>query len=192
VGVWTGDSLLVWFGQDAAGYPRDGGRLMFDGEHRPVQWVAVPEGGLEGRIQSTAVWTGSRMMVWGGITGAEVSNNGGIYDPATGAWEMILPDERSASRTFHNAVWTGTELIVLNGVNANGALRSGAAYDPDSRTWRTLTTQGEPLARYLASVVWTGEELVVFGGFGDSEIPGNVQRLNPAPSWHLYRRQSTR
>ena len=47
------------------------------------------------RMRHSAVWTGSRMIVWGGDTGGDprypagIYSNGGAYDPVTDTWYWI-------------------------------------------------------------------------------------------------------
>ena len=38
------------------------------------------------RIIHTAVWTGSEMIVWGGLMAARHLNTGGRYNPSTDSW----------------------------------------------------------------------------------------------------------
>jgi hypothetical protein len=37
------------------------------------------------REEHTAIWTGSRMIIWGGV-GGSCLNTGGVYDPTTDMW----------------------------------------------------------------------------------------------------------
>jgi len=41
------------------------------------------------RTQATAVWTGKKLVVWGGISGLNFVGNGGMYDSATDMWEAV-------------------------------------------------------------------------------------------------------
>jgi len=49
-------------------------------------WKATSVGPPEGRSGHTAVWTGSRMIVWGGFHGSDLLHTGGQYNPGNGAW----------------------------------------------------------------------------------------------------------
>ena len=62
----------------------------------------------------TAVWTGSEMIVWGGLAGG-YSNSGGRYNPATDSWTATGTINAPAGRARHTAVWTGSEMIVWGG-----------------------------------------------------------------------------
>ena len=68
------------------------------------------------RESHTAVWTGSEMIVWGGIPGeGRCLNTGGRYNPATDAWTATSTRAAPEARLHHTAVWTGSEMIVWGG-----------------------------------------------------------------------------
>jgi hypothetical protein len=76
--VWTGKQLLVWGGSQTADagpplIPPHG--LAYD--PRANRWSSLPQAPLLGRLDPTAVWTGSALIVWGGEKG--VCRPGGVY-----------------------------------------------------------------------------------------------------------------
>jgi N-acetylneuraminic acid mutarotase len=118
-----------------------------------------------GRESHTAVWTGSRMIVWGGYGGGALRNDGASYDPATNTWSAIAATTLPA-RMDQTAVWTGTEMIVWGGQTSSGnALGDGAAYNPTTNTWRSLATPTNFGRRFGHRAVWAGGKMVVFGGY---------------------------
>src|SRR5438094_10665325 len=71
-----------------------------------------------GRIEQTAVWTGSEMIVWGGYCydgSPHYLNTGGRYNPDTDSWTPTSTANAPSSRTWHTAVWTGNEMSVWGG-----------------------------------------------------------------------------
>ena len=48
-----------------------------------------------GREYHTAVWTGSEMIVWGGVSGFSYSNTGGRYNPGTDTWTSTSYHQRA-------------------------------------------------------------------------------------------------
>ncbi|MBI4701458.1 MAG: hypothetical protein HY744_09910 [Deltaproteobacteria bacterium] len=55
-----------------------------------------------------AVWTGDKMVVWGGALGAgydNVTNTGAIYDPVADTWTATSLDGPPAPRAGAGAVW---------------------------------------------------------------------------------------
>ena len=67
------------------------------------------EGG--GRDSFSSVWTGEKMLVWGGFSRNNTCNpcsheDGAIYDMAADTWTLMSPGPLSG-RGAHRAVWTG-------------------------------------------------------------------------------------
>ena len=63
----------------------------------------------------TAVWTGSEMIVWGGIVHRWLVNTGGRYNPSTDSWTATSTTNAPSARYSHTAIWTGSEMIVWGG-----------------------------------------------------------------------------
>ena len=140
-----------------------------------------------GRVGHTAVWTGSEMIVWGGVAhGPIYFNTGGRYNPSTDTWTAISTANAPTGRDFHTAVWTGTEMIVWGGEGNNFIpLNSGGRYNPGTDTWTATSLTDAPTARLNHTAVWTGSEMIVWGGH--DEVVGYSNsggRYNPATnSW---------
>jgi hypothetical protein len=68
--------------------------------------VTSTTGRPSARESHTAVWTGSRMIVWGGSDRAtqDQSNDGGIYDPATDTWAAVSTTGAPRARSCHGGV----------------------------------------------------------------------------------------
>ena len=188
--VWTGDRLIIWGGLGGNGSLNSGAQLIFDTAGSPLQWKTVSlTDAPTARSGHTAVWSGSRMIIWGGESNGAVFADGALYDPVSDSWQPVSTTGAPDGRREHNAVWTGTEMIVLNGMNASGALSSGGAYSQLSDEWRQFTNGGNPPARQGAVVGWTGLDLLVFGGQNDSDQALSAfWRLNPQPAWYFYRK----
>ena len=56
------------------------------------------------RAYHTAVWTGSEMIVWGGIQilgfGGNIYGDGGRYNPVTDVWTPMPDEQRGRSARF--------------------------------------------------------------------------------------------
>jgi N-acetylneuraminic acid mutarotase len=177
--VWTGTEMIVYGGYGtyvSSNYLRNNG-----GAYRPSAdtWrsIATPTTAVfpsPNRWQHTAVWTGARMIVWGGLNSSSAStswtvNTGAAYDPAMDAWSSIATPTLSA-RYGHQAVWSTTtnEMIVWGGQSSSctsSYCNDGAAYDPATNSWRPIPAP--PIAgRWRHTMIWTGTEVVVWGGQG--------------------------
>jgi len=188
--VWTGTQMIVWGGHngDEGG---SGGTRFGDGAiYTPASntWTYLPagNGAPAARFNHTAVWTGSRMIVWGGLGGANHApgtlNDGASFDPATLTWSAIPAGTANApaARYGHTATWTGTHMLVWGGnalhyfsnggnVSPGPSGLNGGSYDPATGTWTAIPNvmPNAPNARrFNHSAVWTGSQLIVWGGHG--------------------------
>ncbi len=148
-------------------------------------WTATnTTGAPSARDGYTAVWTGSEMIIWGGISGNNFLNTGGRYNPATDAWIATSTINTPSVRWEHTAVWTGTEMIVWGGASSNDSyLSTGGRYNPATNTWTATSTTDAPLARAAHRAVWTGSEVIIWGGANlndPSRLPRTGGRYNPA------------
>jgi N-acetylneuraminic acid mutarotase len=178
--VWTGSEMIVWGGNDGGYF---GDRLNTGSRYDPStdSWTPISTAANvpSGRSGHTAVWTGTEVIVWGGL-GAYFSSTstGGRYDPSTDTWTPTSTGANVAVARFgHTAVWTGTEMIVWGGNGTSGLstpLNTGGRYDPSTDTWSpTSTGANVPAARSGHTAVWTGTEMIVWGGADSS-----IARLN--------------
>lgn len=163
--VWTGDKMIIWGG----GLDKSGGTTVTwsDGAiYDPAAntWTPLPAAPVVRRMNHTAVWTGTEMIIWGGQTNNSTAllNDGARYSPASNAWTVLAASPLGA-RVIHTAVWTGTDMIVWGGHNS-GALNDGAAYDPVADAWTSISTSGAPSSRGGHTAVWTGNDMIVWGG----------------------------
>ncbi|WP_283745766.1 Ig-like domain-containing protein [Sideroxydans sp. CL21] len=138
------------------------------------------------RSRHTAVWTGTEMIVWGGLYGATVLGDGARYDPLIDGWVPVSTVGAPSGRADHVAVWTGNKMIVWGGWQQGVYLASGGIYDPATDSWAPMSTTGAPSARQSATAVWTGTEMIVWGGYGSANysVLGDGARYNPTTdSW---------
>ncbi|MSP26719.1 MAG: hypothetical protein EXR75_16575 [Myxococcales bacterium] len=117
------------------------------------------------RTLHTAVWTGTRMLIWGGSTAAGATDSGASYDPVTDAWKAISTFGAPSPRHSHIAVWTGVEMIVWGGFGDGAFPANGARYNPATDSWSALpaTNLG---GRVGHAGAWSGSEFIVWGGRG--------------------------
>ncbi|GAB2842570.1 hypothetical protein GCM10022221_47210 [Actinocorallia aurea] len=161
--MWTGAEMVVWGGAVGKEVP-EGRKVRVVVEPRsdgaaydPAsdRWRVLPAAPLPGRERPILLWTGERVLVFGGHRRTEAPlSDGAAYDPAADSWEA-LPDAPVALPD--HAVWTGTEAVFVT-------TRGGTAYDPARRSWRLLPKS--PPLEWVEDVVWTGSEAIVLGSTG--------------------------
>lgn len=187
-GVWTGSEMIVW-----GGVASPSGCMNTGGRYNPLtdSWTATSVAGQcpAARSDQTAVWTGTEMIVWGGVLIDGLPNDtGGRYNPSTNSWTATPTGGYCPSaRVVHSAAWTGSEMVIWGGAVVGGAYtNTGARFSPTSNTWTPTSTLGAcPSARYGQSEVWTGSEIIIWGGFdGSWSAIGSGGRYSPqTDSW---------
>ena len=173
--IWTGSRMIVWGGQSGSGATVLGDGGLYDPAGDAWNLNIATFNRPSNRRRHTAVWTGSRMIIWGGDAGNSLGlNNGGLYNPVANSWAGVSAS--SSGRTNHRAIWTGTKMLVWGGQNFSTSLNTGGLFNPAANSWQATSTAGAPFPRFLHSMIWTGSLAIVWGGaYGD---PGGYLRFD--------------
>ena len=162
--------MLVWGGYN-------GTNLSSGSAYNPSldSWsVITPTNAPVARSKHTAVWTGTKMIIWGGFDGSGAVNTGAMYNPATTFWTATSTTGVPAPRYGHAAVWSGSRMIIWGGNDGVGSyLSTGANFDPDSSTngiWEPMNNFYAPSGRTDMTFVWTGTKLIVWGGYDGATL----------------------
>jgi hypothetical protein len=168
--VSTGSEVIVWGGTTGAG----DGNFVSSGAVLDVvaqSWTPTKPTTLAPRAQHVALWTGARMIIWGGLGNDPDGGlgDGALYDPATNTWTPMAPSPLGR-RFGAGAVWTGSRMLIWGGFGTidGGYKGDGASYDPATDTWQTLSTLGAPAPRSDFIALWTGSKMLVVGGRVDT------------------------
>ncbi len=193
-GLWCGDRFIVWGGHGDDGAVNSGAQLLSQ-NGVPTAWQPISTNRAPSpRSGHTAIWTGSRMIVFGGVDSVGQPKvgtplgDGAMYDPLTDTWAPLPSTGAPSARGGHIAVWTGTEMLIQGGLASGVATATGAAFNPSLGTWRDLSTDGGPISRGEAVGAWDGKQLYVFGGTDGANPLADLQRLTPQPAWYFYRK----
>ncbi|MCU1390491.1 MAG: hypothetical protein JWL72_3829, partial [Ilumatobacteraceae bacterium] len=166
--AWSGKELIVWGGYGTTGTPAapsatDG--TANDGAAFDVAagtWRTLAPGPLSARSSAASVWTGTELLVWGGVNGSTELSDGAAYDPTLDKWQPIAAGGPTNTGS-PLAVWDGTEMIVIGGSFSGPRDPSAAAYNPVTDTWRTLAhPPGNPQLP-IARAVWFDNAVYVLG-----------------------------
>ena len=179
--------MIVWGGATSAGIDKGGAQYDPSTDTwSPISLAGAPQG----RMYASGLWTGTKMIVWGG-TGlfappnnyTVVTNTGGEYDPVAAAWTDTSTAGAPSPRYYHSAIWTGTKMIVWGGLKtgAEPPLNTGALYDSDANTWTVLSANAAPSVRWEHTAIWTGDRMIVWGGYHGPTIPQGL--LNTGGQW---------
>jgi N-acetylneuraminic acid mutarotase len=202
--VWTGSKMIVYGGFTRSNGAAQSGQFYGDFStqndvigYDPASdsWSLIKTAGTAITGHS-AVWTGTEMIVWGGLTSnptatnstgtSFVTNAGTRYNPSTNVWSGVSTTNAPSARQGHIAVWapvsgqTGTASSVmivwggttdttsLNFFNLNNYVTTGSRYDPASDTWSALPSANAPSVRAAYASAWTGQELLIWGGLAQN------------------------
>ncbi len=175
--VWTGSKLIVWGGSSGSAIGGGSSTLYNDGGiYDPVldSWTTMATNGAPSvRSHHTAVWTGTEMIVFGGIGPLVSFNISRRYNPATNSWSTVSATNIPSNRNGHTALWTGSQMIIWGGQSGSSYLNTGGLYDPTTNTWTTMDTSHHAPGRIGHGAVWVDSlgQLIVFGGYGSA---GNI------------------
>lgn len=192
--VWTGSVMIIWGG--GGENPFSDTSVGTGSRYDPAidAWTpTATQGAPFRRFGHTAVWSGSEMLLWGGV-GAGVDRlsschadafnicqfgDGARYDPISDVWTPISGVNAPVRRHDHTAIWTGSEMIVWGGealiftcpparvcTTESVLYATGGRYDPSTDTWSPTSIAGAPSARARHTAVWTDSSMIVWGGGG--------------------------
>jgi len=197
--AWTGTDVLV----AQAGCCADLGSVNLTAYNpATTAWQALPPTPLTPREFTAGAWTGTEMVLAGGLASpdgdaehAVAVTDGAAWEAATNTWHPIAAMPTTLPGGDPTAVWTGREVLVWSSVpstpNSDGR-EVVLAYNPTTDTWRTLPPSGLT-PRADAITVWTGKELVIWGGINSDftaayadgarldPVTDTWRRLPPAP-----------
>lgn len=112
---------------------------------RAGTWRSLPPSPLSGRWDATALWTGSKVVLWGGHASlVEALVDGASYDPESRSWTPI-PPAPVPERGHQVAYWIDDRLVVW--VDAwHAELAAGAVYTAEDQRWVPLASPPDALA----------------------------------------------
>lgn len=166
--------MIVWGGVDDNVVPQNTG-----GRYDPVgnSWTATTATGApSGRWLHSAVFAGTKMIIWGGFDAVADLNTGAIYDPTADSWSPTSTAGAPVARDTHVAIWTDSlsEMDVWGGQDdATIQLNTGGRYNPTTNMWAATSILGAPVGRRQHKGIWTGSEMIVWGGY-DATIELNT------------------
>ncbi|MCR4318469.1 MAG: hypothetical protein NUW37_19170 [Planctomycetes bacterium] len=146
--VWTGLEMIVWGGMIKPGHVAE---LKADGARYNLsrnEWTTMSaENAPSPRSAFASTWTGSKMIVWGGM-GADGKSlgDGKLYDPKTDTWENMSSENAPEARIACSfGFWSGSKFIVFGGSTSEGensGLATGGIYDPETDSWQSMAEEG--------------------------------------------------
>lgn len=182
--IWTGKEMIVWGGDFVS---PDVIVTNTGAKYNPTTDIWTPisiAGAPSARNQHRAIWTGTEMIIWGGIDNCCAANanipSGGRYDPETNTWRIMSASNPSLGFYGNLTLWSGSEMLVWGGhTKFNAQSFIGQRYNPKTDTWTTMSNGNAPSARRGGSNVWTGREMLIWGGYDDITWLNTGARYDP-------------
>ncbi len=142
-------------------------------------WSWMRKSPLQTRQGHRMLWTGNRMLVWGGYPCGRPDlqlKDGASYDPVTNTWELLpAPPATLHERKEHLLAWGApsyAKAFVFGGVYDESiytrVLRDGGAYDPETRRWSLIAPPPDSIVyppRRSATMFWAGDRIWIWGGW---------------------------
>jgi len=123
--VWSGTEMIVFGGATTMldGTPVNDGAIypLATDTWRPISTLNGPGA----RADHAAVWLGTKMLVWGSLSGF---SDGYLYDPALDQWSKISSANAPANRQRFAYATDGRRLFVYGGGFASA---TGAMWSPE-------------------------------------------------------------
>ncbi len=121
---------FIWGGVDrSANLVSSGAGISADSDTwRPTSTTNAPTGRY-----AVGVWTGRYVLIWGGLSGAIIRNDGAAYDPRTNIWHPIATEAGVATARYTTtAHWVQAtmELVIWGGTTGVTFEPTGGAYQP--------------------------------------------------------------
>lgn len=187
--VWTGSKLIQWGGRQVTagcspfcwyyeGYTYDPDK----GSWTQNANAPVVDGLYFARFGHAAVWTGTKMFVYGGNFPSIVFGLAQTYDPTSNQW-AAAPTAPEA-RSMVAGTMMGDKALFWGGADSVDPSAAAAAYeavvfDPTTQKWSAALKPSPLKPRAGVSLVWTGREAVVWGGTLGAETFGDGAAYNP-------------
>ncbi|EYF03022.1 Kelch repeat-containing protein [Chondromyces apiculatus] len=186
--VWstTTHELIVWGGYEEPNtvddpYPLSNGGAAYD--PATGTWRVLGPSPLSGRGYHSAIWNGSRMIVYGGSEGeAAPLADGAAYDPVTDTWTTIATPNlvpRANARKFigdpsgSDAIFWGGDIGPCGHCFPQEPV-DGGIYDAATDSWTLIPSMDQsPLgAERSGAAVWEAAgKLWILGGSGGEDGP---------------------
>ena len=135
--VAAGDHVVVWGGEGLGSK-----RVLADGATYDTvddRWQPMPDAPIAGRVAAATTWTGTEVVIWGGLSGRRALDDGAAYNPRTRRWRR-LADAPIGPRVGATAVTSSGQVLIWGGTGTGPLTAAGgAAYDIKRDRWTTIT-----------------------------------------------------
>ena len=151
--VWDGSEIIIWGGTGGGlNFITNTGAKYIPGTD---SWTTITTTNAPlGRLRNSIVWTGTEMIVWGGLDSSfNDLSIGGRYSPASNTWISTCDLNGPSPRTYPVAVWTGGEMIIWGGdQHSNTRLDTGGRYFVQGAPMQLILDTSGPAVNQVAAM----------------------------------------
>lgn len=142
-----------------------------DGPPPGGRWEPTPPSPLAPRVFTSAVWTGSDFLVFGGAldTAYNPTNTGARFDPNARTWTPVTMTNAPPARHTAKLGLVGDTIVEYGGGVGFAATGGGGRYQPSSDTWLAMGTP-DPGARIYAATAVAGGKIATWGGWSGPQL----------------------
>ncbi len=176
--VSAGPSVFFWGGQDADGNALDNGAI-YDPSTDTWTFIPTDPGAPTPRMMASAVWTGTKVIVFGGTDAmGNPLRDGAVYNPGMNQWTPLPLAPMAGRRSSPYSYWDGTRAIFWAGLATPTLGVAKADRFDQTMRWSSSTNAGDPGAITFPTVGFDGPTLYVLGGMINNVRQDKVYSYN--------------
>lgn len=111
--IWTGKKMCIWGGWQGIIYELENTGSCYDPENDSWDKISLINSPTR-RYAHSAVWTGTKMCIWGGDNG-NFLNDGACYDPEKRKWLKITTKNAPSKRYKHKTLMSNGKMYIFGG-----------------------------------------------------------------------------
>lgn len=142
--VWTGSTMIIWRGTGGPGFGDYGQLPIYIYNFALNAWTMVDAADAPDVTSDFGMaWTGSKVMVFGGVNSStgSYSDQGYIFNPGNNTWSNINQSSSLGFRSKLSLLNVGGKMIVWGGYyDVFGFYEDGACYNPDTNAWDEISS----------------------------------------------------
>ncbi len=165
--IWTGSEMIVWGGFSCIACAN--GELGTGAKFNPATdtWSEITTINAPlARGNHSAIWTGSKMIIWGGQNDTTLLNTGGIYDPAADSWTSTTLVNAPSPRRCHVGINATSEMIIFGGQTdpsigcGLSSTNTGYRFDVTANVWSAMSDAVISSSFAGPAAVWSGDQMI--------------------------------
>lgn len=159
-----GSKIFIWGGVDDNSKAHDDGAI-YDPVNDSWSLIKTDSATLSPRHLATAVWTGSAVLVFGGLNeaGTTYYRDAALYNPVTDSWSAV-PDSLTPRSAASGWATPSTVVFFAGLTTGGGGVQGASQYAVTSNTWTPTALLNAPTPALGTAQGFAGNSLYIYGG----------------------------